>query len=183
MTEKEKMLGGQYYNASDPELVRERLLAKELLYDLNRLRPSQAGEREALLRKLLGTAGENIWIEQPFLCDYGYNIHLGRNFYANHGCTVLDCAPVAIGDNVMLAPNVGIYTAAHPLDAAERSAGWEFAKPIAIGDDVWIGAGAILMPGVTIGHGTVIGAGSVVTKDIPAGVVAAGNPCRVLREL
>lgn len=182
-TEKEKMLDGELYNAMDPVLYAERIRAKELLYDYNHTRPSEKEIRERILRELLGSTGDNFLIEQPFNCDYGYNIRVGENFYANVGCTILDVAPVTIGDNVMLAPNVNIYTAGHPLDAEIRNSGLEYAYPVNIGNNVWIGGNVTIVPGVTIGDNTVIGAGSVVTKDIPANVVAVGNPCRVVREI
>ena len=136
-----------------------------------------------LLKRLLGKTGENLIIEPPFACDYGYNIEVGENFYANVNLVILDGAKVRIGDNAFIAPNVGIYTAGHPLDASDRNKGLEYAYPITIGDNVWIGAGAIILPGVTIGDNVVIGAGSVVTKDIPACSLAVGNPCRVIRKI
>ena len=182
-TEKEKMLGGELYNAMDPVLYAERSRAKELLYDYNHTRPSEKEIRERILRELLGSTGDDFLIEQPFNCDCGYNIRIGENFYANVGCTILDVAPVTIGDNVMLAPNVNIYTAGHPLDAEIRNSGLEYAYPVNIGNNVWIGGNVTIVPGVTIGANTVIGAGSVVTKDIPANVVAVGNPCRVVRKI
>ena len=184
MTEKEKCAQGLLYDANyDAELLAERLRAKELLYDYNRLRPSQQAERRALLERLLGKMGQQTVIEQPFFCDYGYNIEVGANFFANFNFVVLDEAKVRIGDNVFIAPNVGIYTAGHPLDVAQRNQGLEYARPVTIGNNVWIGAGVSILPGVTIGDGGVIGAGSVVTKDIPAGMLAVGNPCRVIREI
>lgn len=184
MTEKEKCAQGLLYDANyDAELLAERLRAKELLYDYNRLRPSQQAERRALLERLLGKMGQQTVIEQPFFCDYGYNIEVGANFFANFNFVVLDEAKVRIGDNVFIAPNVGIYTAGHPLDVAQRNQGLEYARPVTIGNNVWIGAGVSILPGVTIGDGVVIGAGSVVTKDIPAGMLAVGNPCRVVREI
>lgn len=184
MTEKEKCVQGLLYDANyDAELLAERLRAKELLYDYNRLRPSQQTERRALLERLLGKMGQQTVIEQPFFCDYGYNIEVGANFFANFNFVVLDEAKVRIGDNVFIAPNVGIYTAGHPLDVAQRNQGLEYARPVTIGNNVWIGAGVSILPGVTIGDGVVIGAGSVVTKDIPAGMLAVGNPCRVIREI
>lgn len=184
MTEKEKCLLGQLYDANyDPEILADREKAKELLYDYNRLRPSQQTERTGLLKKLLGKTGENLIIEPPFACDYGYNIEVGENFYANVNLVILDGAKVRIGDNAFIAPNVGIYTAGHPLDADRRNKGLEYAYPVTIGNNVWIGAGVIILPGVTIGDNAVIGAGSVVTKDIPANTLAVGNPCRVIREI
>jgi maltose O-acetyltransferase len=179
MTEKEKMLAGELYQANDPVLVAERLQAKQRCHRYNQ-EPVQLNRQ--LLAEILGHATD-AHIEAPFRCDYGYNIRLGRNFYANYNFTVLDCAPVSIGDNVFVAPNVVLSTAGHPVEVEPRVAGWEFARPITIGDNVWLGACVLVLPGVTIGAGTTIGAGSVVTRDIPAGVVAVGNPCRVIRTL
>lgn len=184
MTEKEKCRQGLLYDANyDTELLAERERAKEMLFDYNRLRPSQKEERLRLLTRLLGKAGENLIIEPPFACDYGYNIEVGDNFYANVNLVILDGAKVTIGDNVFLAPGVGIYTAGHPLDAVRRNQGLEYAYPIRIGNNVWVGAGVHILPGVTIGDNTVIGAGSIVTKDIPSGVLAVGNPCRAIRSI
>jgi maltose O-acetyltransferase len=174
----EKMLAGEMYQASDPELVAGRRRARALCARL-----ASEDQRDEVIRELLGRAGRNVWIEPPFFCDYGSNIHVGNNVFFNFNCVILDPARVRIGDNVFFGPAVQIYTATHPLDAAERATGLEFAKPIEIGSDVWIGGGAILCPGVTIGPGSVVGAGSVVTRDVPAGVVAAGNPCRVMRRV
>ncbi|WP_330949437.1 sugar O-acetyltransferase [Virgibacillus sp. MG-45] len=183
MTEKEKMIQGKPYQAFGDELFQERQYAKELLYQCNTLPPTEVTQRHDLLKKLLGKVGENLYVEPPFRCDYGYNIAVGNNFYANYNCTILDCAPVTIGNNVMLAPNVSVFTAGHPVHYEPRNAGWEHALPITIGNNVWIGGGAIINPGVSIGDNTVIGSGSVVTKDIPANVVAVGNPCRVIRKI
>lgn len=182
-TEKEKMLTGELYNAFDKELFDERNRTKEILFELNNLPPSRMERRMEILKGFLGKTGKQFLIEQPFRCDYGYNIYLGENFYSNTGCTILDGAPVTFGDNVLLAPNVGIYTAGHPLDAERRNEGWEYAYPVTIGNNVWIGADVTILPGVTIGDNTVIGAGSVVTKSVPANVLAVGNPCRVIREI
>lgn len=135
------------------------------------------------MKKLLGKTGENFWIEQSFWCDYGYNIEIGENFYANHNLVILDTTDVTFGDNCFIAPNCGFYTAGHPLDTERRNAGLEFARPIHVGDNVWFGGNVVVLPGVTIGSNTVIGSGSVVTRDIPEGVVAVGNPCRVLRKI
>ncbi|SET08435.1 sugar O-acetyltransferase [Hymenobacter actinosclerus] len=179
MTPKQLMLAGELYQANDPELVAERRHAKQLCHRYNQ-------EPIDLNRQLLGELfgkETNAHIEAPFRCDYGYNIRLGQNFYANYNFTVLDCAPVSIGDNVLVAPNVVLSAAGHPVEVASRVAGWEFARPITIEDNVWLGAGVLVLPGVRIGAGTTIGAGSVVTRDIPAGVVAVGNPCRVIRSL
>lgn len=175
---------GQLYDANyDETLLVRRNRAKTLCYDYNTTRPGEDPQRTALLTALLGRCGSQITIEPPFYCDYGDNIVIGENFYANHGLVILDGASVTIGDNVFIAPNVGIHTAGHPLDSRRRNQGLEYAKPITIGHNVWIGASVTLVPGVTIGDNTVIGAGSVVTRDIPAGVVAAGNPCRILRTI
>lgn len=183
MTEREKMLAGMNYDAFDDDLKAARIRAKLLCRKFNDLLPDEVEKRTELLKELLGKTGKNIWVEQPFLCDYGDNIEVGENFYANYNLVVLDCAKVTIGDNAFIAPNVGIYTAAHPIVAEQRISGMEFAAPITIGNNVWIGGGTQICPGVTIGDNTVIGAGSVVTKDIPANVVAAGVPCRVLRKI
>lgn len=184
MTEKGKMIRGLIYDANnDAELIAERLNCKELCRDYNELRPKNMTAREELLRKILGEAGESILIEQPFYCDYGYNIRVGKNFYANFNLVILDEAKVTFGDNVFIAPNCGFYTAGHPVDARERAKGLEYARPITVGNDVWIGAGATVLPGITIGNNCVIGAGSVVTKDIPDDSVAVGNPCRVIRRI
>ena len=175
---------GALYDANyDTELIAERTAAKELCFELNNLRPSMAAERDEIVRRLLGQVGKNCCIESPFHCDYGYNIVAGDNFYMNVGCVILDGARVTFGDNVFVAPHCGFYTAGHPLDHERRNAGLEYALPITIGNNVWIGAQVCVLPGVTIGDNSVIGAGSVVTKDIPAGVLAAGNPCRVIREI
>ncbi len=183
-TEKEKAREGILYDANnDAELVAERLAAADMTYELNRLRPSQVAEREAVIRRLLGRTGKNVSIVSPFFCDYGYNIEIGENFFMNMNCVILDGAKVTFGDNVFVAPGCGFYTAGHPLDAEKRNAGLEYALPIRIGNNVWIGAQVCVLPGVTIGDNSVIGAGSVVTKDIPSGVLAAGNPCRVIRPI
>ncbi len=184
MTEKEKMLSQMMYDANyDDELIRERLLAKELCHEFNRLSPSDAERQSSILRQLLGKTAETFCILAPFWCDYGYNIEIGKNFFANHNTVILDGAKVKFGDNVFVAPNCGFYTAGHPIDAERRNKGLEYAYPITVGDNVWIGAGTQVMPGVTIGSNVVIGGGSVVVKDIPDNVVAAGNPCRVIREI
>ena len=175
---------GALYDANyDNELIAERTAAKELCFELNNLRPSMVAERDEIVRRLLGQVGKNCCIESPFHCDYGYNIVAGDNFYMNVGCVILDGARVTFADNVFVAPHCGFYTAGHPLDHERRNAGLEYALPITIGNNVWIGAQVCVLPGVTIGDDSVIGAGSVVTKDIPAGVLAAGNPCRVIREI
>ena len=184
MTEKEKMLKQMLYDANyDKELMQERMDCKDLCHKYNQLRPSQIEEQKELIRKIVGKTKENFFITAPFWCDYGYNIELGENFYSNHNLVILDCAKVTFGDNVFVAPNCGFYTGGHPIDAERRNVGLEYAYPITVGDDVWIGGGVQVMPGVTIGNNVVIGSGSVVTKDIPDNVVAAGNPCRVLRPI
>lgn len=180
-SEKEKMIAGELYRAADPQLVAERRHARRLVRQYNESDDVQ--ERIKLLSQLFHQSGPQIEVEPPFRCDYGYNISVGDSFYANFGCVMLDVCKIEIGRNVMLGPNVQIYTASHPLDPEERNSGVENGKPIKIGDSVWIGGGAIINPGVTIGEGTTIGSGSVVTKDIPAHVVAVGNPCRVIKHL
>ncbi len=182
MTERQKMLAGLLYDGGDKELVGLRNRAREITGAYNSTRTSEVDVRRALLNRLLGRMAPKIEIEPPFRCDYGTNIYTGDNFYANFGCIILDVAEVRFGENVMLAPNVQIYTAHHPLDAATRATMLELGTPVTIGNNVWIGGGAIILPGVTIGDNSVIGAGSVVTKDIPANVIAAGNPCQVLRD-
>ncbi|NLP44163.1 MAG: sugar O-acetyltransferase [Peptococcaceae bacterium] len=181
-SEKEKMLAGELYYSSDAELAREREYARDLLFEFNHSRPSDKEKRQEILSCLISAKG-SFHIEAPFYCDYGYNIEVGENFYANFGCIILDVNKVKIGDNVLLAPNVQIYTATHPVDPVARLTGKEFAKPISIGNNVWIGGGTIICPGVKIGDNVTIGAGSVVTKDIPANVVAVGNPCKVLKKI
>lgn len=183
MTEKEKMLAGELYLPSDPELDKSRLRARILLSDLAKIPMTSENERKEIFRSLFAKTGNDFLIENPFICDYGFNIFWGENAYANFNCVFLDSAPIHIGDNVMLAPGVMLLTVNHPLKYKERNTGYEYAKPIVLGDNVWIGGGAIINPGVTIGANSVIGSGSVVTKDIPANVVAAGNPCRVIKEI
>lgn len=182
-TEKQKMLNGELYRPSDRSLIEERKRARRLLKAFNDSLPDETEKRSAILKELLGASGSNLHIEPPFYCDYGYNMLVGDNFYANFNCIVLDCAQVIMGHNVFLGPAVQIYTATHPLVAKERDIGLEAAKPITVEDSVWISGGAIINPGVTIGRGTTIGSGSVVTRDIPPNVFAAGNPCKVIRHL
>lgn len=183
-TEKEKCQAGELYDANyDAELIAERIRCKDLCHKYNMLLPSDLEARDMLMRGLLGSAGVNLFIEQPFYCDYGYNISVGDNFYANVNCVILDGAPVKFGDNVFVAPSCGFYTAGHPLDVKRRNAGLEYARPITVGNNVWIGAQVSVLPGVSIGDNCVIGAGSVVNRDIPANSLAAGNPCRVIRAL
>lgn len=175
---------GRLYDANfDPRITEAVSECKELCYDYNQLRPKQHVERTAQLRTIVGSMGEAATIVSPFWCDYGANIHLGENFYANHGLVILDGAPVTFGHDVYIAPNCVFSTAGHPFDTERRNEGLEYALPITVGDNVWIGMGVMVCPGVTIGSDVVIGAGSVVTRDIPSGVVAVGNPCRVLREI
>lgn len=183
MTEREKMIQGLPYNAGDPELMQARRRCKELCFAFNQTPPSQRDKQQALLRSLLVQADEKIHIEPNLWCDYGCNIRAGRGLYINHNCVILDCAPVTFGDHVLIGPNCGFYTAGHPIEAAARNAGLEFARPITVGDSVWFGGSVSVLPGVTIGSGAVIGAGSVVSRDIPPNVVAAGDPCRVLRPI
>lgn len=182
-SELEKMLAGELYLSSDPELVALRARARRLCKRFGETDPEDRAGRAHLLGELLGAVGENVWIEPPFFCDYGTYISLGRAVQINFNCVILDCSPVRIGDQTLIAPNVTISPAAHPVDAVERAKGPEMGYPVGIGSRVWIGAGAIIGPGVTIGDESTIGAGSVVMKDVPARVVAAGNPCRVLRSL
>lgn len=181
MTEKEKAMAGMLYNPAD--ISNDLRKCKELCAEYNRLMPSQIDERHNLMKKILGKIGDTFCIEQNFWCDYGTNIEIGENFYANHNLVILDGAKVTFGDNVFIAPNCGFYTAGHPLDYKIRNSGLEYALPIKVGNNVWIGGNVCVMPGVTIGDNTVIGAGSVVTKDIPSNVVAAGNPCKVIRTI
>lgn len=179
--EKRKMLAGELYRPADSVLTDDRRRARELLGDYNASRPVDVEWRRALIARLFGGVGGGAEIEPPFHCDYGYNIFAGERLFMNFGCVVLDCAKVEIGDRVLIGPGVHIYAAAHPLDPSLRCDGLELAKPVRIGNDVWIGGHAVVCPGVQIGDNVVIGAGSVVTRDVPPGVIAAGNPCRVLR--
>lgn len=183
MTEKEKMIAGELYYANNKELAEDRFLAQSLCYKFNQIEPRQIKAKKQVLKNLLGKTTAAFYVEPPFRCDYGYNIEVGDNFYANYNLTILDCAPVKIGDNVMIAPNVSIFTATHPIHHEIRNTGLEYARPITIGNNVWIGGNTVINPGVTIGDNTVIGAGSVVTKNIPSNVVAVGNPCKVYREI
>jgi maltose O-acetyltransferase len=183
MTEREKMLAGELYLASDPELVQARVRARRLFARFNSSDPGDAAARAALLRELLGALGQDAWIEPPFYCDYGTQVMLGPSVFVNFGGVFLDCAAIAIGEKAQLGPNVQLLTADHPREAAARAAGPELARPIVIGARAWLGGGVIVCPGVSIGADTVVGAGSVVTRDLPASVIAAGNPCRVIRAL
>ncbi len=183
-TEKAKMLRGEPYLANDPELAAERLRARRLLHEFNTLPPDNAERAKTILQNLLRSLGDDAYIVPPFHCDYGYNIKLGHRVFLNCHCVLLDVCEIEIGDDTLLAPNVQIYAATHPLDwQTRKNQGPEFGRPVKIGADCWIGGGTILCPGVTIGERSVIGAGSVVTYDIPPGVLAFGNPCRVVRNL
>lgn len=182
-SEKAKMMAGELYRSADPELVSDTKRAQRLMAQYNASSGEETEARMALLRQLCGSVGDGAVIRPPFACDYGYNIRLGRNAFINFNCVFLDCAPIEIGDNLQMGPAVQIYTAAHPLEADIRRSGLEYARPIRIGNDVWIGGGAIILPGVTIGDRSVIGAGSVVVRDVPAAKVVAGNPARILRAL
>src|ERR1700685_4598522 len=181
-TEYEKMLAGQLYDALDPELFAQRYKVRELCQQLNTERDSNEERRRQLCKQIFGKGGDSVWMQPPFFCDYGSNISLGERVFFNFNCIVLDVCEVRIGDFTLFGPAVQVYTATHPMNAELRRK-QESAKPIAIGSDVWVGGGAIICPGVRIGSKSVIGAGSVVTRDIPDGVFAAGNPCRVIREL
>lgn len=184
MTEKEKMLKGMTYDANnDAVLIAERTVCKEKCRNYNDLRPKDMHARSILLHEILGEIKGDLLIEQPFYCDYGYNISVGKNFYANFNLIILDEATVTFGDNVFIAPNCAFYTAGHPIDPDERNRGLEYARPISIGNNVWIGGNVCVLPGVTIGDNCVIGAGSVVVKDIPSNSVAVGNPCKVIRQI
>lgn len=184
MTEKEKCNAGQLYNANyDSDLLKERVKCKDLCFQFNQLLPSNEEEQTKLIKRIVGKTGKSFVITAHFWCDYGYNIEIGENFYTNHNCVILDGAKVTFGDNVFIAPNCCFSTAGHPIDFLQRNEGLEFAYPIKVGNNVWIGAGVIVLPGVTIGDNSIIGAGSVVNKDIPANMIAVGNPCRVLREI
>lgn len=184
MTEREKMEQGMLYDANyDEELLAERARCKDLCFAYNQLKPSLIGEQEQIIRQLFGKTGKQFYVTAPFWCDYGSNIEIGENFYTNHNCVILDGAKVVFGDNVFIAPNCVFSTAGHPLDVEQRNQGLEYAYPITVGDNVWIGASVTVLPGVKIGSNSVIGAGSVVNRDIPEGVVAVGNPCRVLRNI
>lgn len=182
-TEKEKMLAGEMYNAFSPELLGEREACREFIYEYNGTRPTEAKKRNEILQKFLGRFGTNSVIERPFLCDYGYNIFWGDNSFANFNLVILDTCEVHVGNNVLIGPDVKMYSATHPIDPQERLDGLEYGKQIRIGNNVWIGGGVVIVAGATIGENSVIGAGSVVVKDIPANVVAVGNPCKVVKQL
>ena len=183
MTEKEKQQAGELYNSNDRELFNERIKAKKLCAEYNAVECNDFQKRERILDRLVALRGENTVIEPNFFCDYGYNIVIGDNFYANHNLVILDCADIEFGNNVFIGPNCGFYAAEHPIEANLRNQGLEYAKPIKVGSNVWIGGGVTVIGGVTIGDNVVIGAGSVVTKDIPSNCVAVGNPCAPTKTL
>ena len=183
MDQKERMLAGLPYKAWLDGLSEERMENKKRIYCYNNLSPEQGEEQAALIKEIVGKCGENIWIETPFHCDYGWNIEVGENFFANYNLTILDVGKVVIGKNAQFAPNVSIYTAGHPVHPDSRNTGYEYGIGVTIGDNVWLGGNTVINPGVTIGNNVVIGAGSVVTKDIPDNTIAVGNPCRVLRTI
>ena len=184
MTEKEKMLAGEYYSAVDPELISELNAVKDIIHEYNLLRPSDLERRREILLSLLGhVADDKVFINQPFYCDYGKQISVGRRFFANFNLTILDEAPVTFGDDCFIGPNVSIYTACHSTDPIERNSRREWARPVSIGSNVWIGGSVVILPGVTIGDNVTIGAGSVVVHDIPSGSIAVGNPCRVVKSI
>lgn len=183
MTEKEKMLAGELYSPHDPELHKMHLRVEKLFEKYNKIPAAKYKKRGKLIKKIFGKTGENIRVETPFFCDYGVNIEVGENFFANYGCIILDVNKVKIGKNCMLAPNVGIYSATHPVRAEERYNGVELGFPVTIGDNCWIGAGSVICPGVSIGNNVVVGAGSVVTKNFCDNVVIAGNPAKVIKNL
>ena len=183
MTEKEKMLGGHIYDACNPEVLSELFATQDAVFEYNQIRPTDHALRTEKIKQILGKTGERVIINQPFHCDYGSNISVGEDFFANFNLTVLDEAPVTIGNNCFIGPNVGLYTACHPTDPVARNSRQEWAEPITIGHNVWIGGGVTVLPGVTIGDNVTIGAGSVVAKDIPSNCVAVGNPCRPVKWL
>lgn len=183
MNQKERMLAGLPYKAWLDGLSEERTENKLKIYEYNLLRPDEKDRMSELIKDILGKAGDNVFIEQPFHCDYGKNIEVGKNFFANYNCTILDVGKVIIGENVMFAPNVSIYTAGHPVHPDSRNSGYEYGIEITIGDNVWVGGSVVINPGVHIGNNVVVGSGSVVTKDIPDNMIAAGNPCKVIREI
>ncbi|ODR80778.1 acetyltransferase [Haladaptatus sp. W1] len=183
VSEKEKMLAGELYDPADPELADERRRARELTRRFNATDETETETREPLVQELFGSTGEQSHVEPPFRCDYGYNIHVGSGFYANFDCVILDVCPVEMGRNCWLGPGVHVYTATHPLDAETRVQGPEYGKPVAMGDDVWVGGRAVITPGVTVGDGAVVAAGAVVTDDVPENTVVGGNPATVVEEL
>lgn len=183
MTEREKMHSGEIYNPSDDSIMQEQLLCMEKLYDYNATRPLEQEKREKMLHEMLAECGENCYIEPPFHANWGgKHVHFGNDVYANFNLTMVDDTHIYVGDSVLFGPNVTVATASHPINNEQRKQALQFNKPVRIGENTWIGAGAVILPGVTIGSDTVIGAGSVVTKDIPSGVVAVGNPCKVIKK-
>lgn len=182
-SEKEKMMAGELYDPNDPQLATDRMEARKRLFAFNGTPPDALKERTTLLKALFGSVKDSIYIEPSFQCDYGYNIQVGSNFYVNFNCVFLDVNTITIGDNVLIGPNVSLFTASHPTDPQIRLSAKELSAPITIGNNVWIGGGAIICPGVNIGDNTIIGAGSVVVKDIPANVIAVGNPCRIINKV
>ena len=183
MTEKEKSYAGLLYQPGDPELVADRDVTVKKLYEYNHINPLDRNARQAAIRELLGKTGDNCVVEQPFFCTYGYNITVGDHFFLNVNCKLMDSGKITIGNNVFIAPNVCIITEEHAMDVKQRLEGLEYTHPVNIGDNVWICTGALILPGVTIGANSVIGAGSVVTKDIPPNSLAVGNPCKVIRQI
>ncbi|MGG7142330.1 maltose acetyltransferase domain-containing protein [Clostridium nigeriense] len=183
MTEKEKMIKGEMYLADDEVLVKERLNARRLFREFNSTLETELEKRTEILKELFGEVAGKIYIEPAFKCDYGYNIKVGENFYANYDCVMLDVCPITIGNNVFLAPGVHIYTATHPLDPIERNSGYEYGKPVKIGDNVWLGGRTVICPGVTIANNVVVAAGAVVTKDVPDNVVVGGNPAKIIKSI
>ncbi len=183
MNQKERMLAGLPYKAWLDGLREERMENKLKIHEYNLTRPDDKKKMKEMIKNILGKTGEDVCVEQPFRCDYGKNIEVGNNFFANYNCVILDVAKVTIGKNVMFAPNVSIYTAGHPIHPESRNSGYEYGIPVTIGDNVWVGGSVVINPGVKIGNNVVIGSGSVVTKDIPDNVIAVGNPCRVIREI
>ena len=183
MNEKEKMLNGEIYNPLDNELIKERVKCKLLCQEYNNIKYDDVAKRTEILKQIIGKTKEKFFVEQPFICDYGYNIEIGEKFYSNHNLTILDCAKVTFGDNVLIGPNCSFYTAEHPLDAETRNKGAEYAYPIKIGNNVWICGDVTVLSGVTVGNNVVIAAGAVVTKDIPDNCVAASIPAKIIKRI
>lgn len=182
-TEKEKMLSGEYYTAMDAELMKDRQIARNLMHSYNQSLPDEQPLRNSILERLFGSIGENSAIEPSFKCDYGYNIHIGKNFFCNFDCVMLDVSTIHIGDNCLIGPGVHIYTATHPIEAESRTRGLEYGKPVKIGDNVWIGGRAVINPGLSIGDNVVVASGAIVTKDVPNNVMVGGNPARIIKRL